>query len=141
MNPPNPSSRGQRYLRSRNRSSEARHSEARHIEHEEEKLIAGMESADEYLWARFILRLVAVVAIFVSAALVTHSLITLIGMSRAIPDSLPGVSPVSTNGMHVQLTGMLGQIGMFTIIAEASIALWGLILFQLSSRISKRIAD
>lgn len=81
--------------------------------------------------ARSILRLIAVVTVLVGAVLTTVTLVSLFGVSSTIQGAAQGV--------HVQMTGMVAEMGFYLVLAHASIVAWGASLYLLSPRLARYI--
>ena len=77
----------------------------------------------------FLLRLIAVVTVLVGAILTTMTLVNLLGVSRTIEGA-------AAAGVHIEDTGIVGEIGSYALLAHGSIVVWGGLLYLVSPRLA-----
>ena len=80
---------------------------------------------------RSILRVIAVVTILVGAILTTMALINLGAASSAVSGAGPG--------LQVRANDMVTQLGLYSVLAQLPIAVWGVALWVWSPSLARRI--
>jgi len=81
--------------------------------------------------ARSTLRLIAVTTVLVGVILTTMTLLSLLGINGAIQSS--------TQGMQIQVSYPVGEMGFFAVLADLAIVAWGLAFYRMSPRLARRI--
>jgi uncharacterized membrane protein YidH (DUF202 family) len=78
--------------------------------------------------ARSILRLIAVVVIMVGLSMALYTFVSLLGVSRAM-----------SNGMQLQMSGPLAQMGFIVLLADVAVSALGFALFAVSPKLATKI--